>query len=111
MKPGVGDVDPDKLIRHYDDNKDNNHVSNLVAGTQKQNIEDAIRNGHRDLKGHTHTLTIRDKLTNDILSFCPAEKFIEYSGHSCQNGGVSRMMTREWFKKRFEVVEYRLGKV
>jgi hypothetical protein len=107
----VGDVEPGKLIRHYDDNRDNNHLSNLVVGTQKDNIADAIRNGHRDRGGRTHTLVVYDKLSNECLTFCPAEKFIEYSGHSCQNGGISRMMTRDWFKKRFEVMEYRVGKV
>jgi len=107
----VGEVEPGKLIRHYDDNRNNNHLSNLVVGTQKDNIADAIRNGHRDLRGHTYTLVVYDKLNNERLTFCPAEKFIEYSGHSCQNGGISRMMTRDWFKKRFEVIEYRVGKV
>lgn len=107
----VGEVEPGMIIRHYDDNKDNNHISNLVVGTQKENIHDAIRNGHRDRGGRTHTLVVYDKLTNERLTFCPAEKFIEYSGHSCQNGGLSRIMTRDWFKKRFEVIEYRLGKV
>lgn len=110
-KTWVGDVEPGKLVRHYDDDKNNNHVSNLVVGTQKQNIEDSIRNGHRELKGNTHTLIVYDKLVDERLTFCPAEKFIEYSGHSCQNGGLSRMMSRDWFKKRFEVIEYRLGKV
>lgn len=110
-KTWVGEVEPGKIIRHYDDNKNNNHYSNLVVGTQKQNIEDAIRNGHRDRGGRTHTLIVYDKLTNERLTFCPADEFIEYSSHGCQNGGISRMMTRDWFKKRFEVIEYRVGKV
>lgn len=110
-KTWIGDVPPGQVVRHYDDDRDNNHASNLVAGTQKQNIEDAFRNGHKECSGRTHTLIVYDKLTDEVLSFCPAEKFISYSGHSCANGGVSRMMTRDWFKDRFDVIEYRLGKV
>lgn len=107
----VGNIEPGMLIRHYDDNRDNNRLSNLVVGTQKDNIEDSFRNGHKHLKGNTRTLVVYDKWTNKELTFCPAEKFIDYSGHSCQNGSISRMLTRDWFKQRFEVIEYRLGKV
>ena len=107
----IGELQSDELIRHYDDDKDNNHVNNLVIGTQKQNIEDSIRNGHRDRRGRTHTLIVYDKFTDECLAFCPADEIITYSGHSCQNGGISRMMSRDWFKQRFEVIEYRLGKV
>jgi hypothetical protein len=37
---------PDNLpvVRHLDDNPDNNHVSNLAWGTQKDNMQDAIKN-------------------------------------------------------------------
>lgn len=33
--------------RHLDDNKDNNHISNLVWGTHQENMADCIRNGKR----------------------------------------------------------------
>ena len=33
------------VIRHLDDNPLNNHVDNLRWGTQKQNMEDARKNG------------------------------------------------------------------
>jgi hypothetical protein len=32
-------------VRHLDDVKHNNHVSNLAYGTQAENMQDAIRNG------------------------------------------------------------------
>jgi hypothetical protein len=32
-------------VRHLDDDRENNHVSNLAYGTQADNIADAIRNG------------------------------------------------------------------
>ena len=107
----IGEIEPGKVIRHYDDDKDNNCASNLIAGTQKENIEDSFRNGNKHLKGNTHSLTVYDKEARKQITFCPAEKFIQYSGHSCQNGGLSRMMTRNWFKQRYEIIEYRLGKV
>jgi hypothetical protein len=33
------------MVRHLDDNKSNNHVSNLAWGTALENAADAIRNG------------------------------------------------------------------
>lgn len=107
----IGDVPDGKIIRHLDDDKDNNHADNLGLGTQKENIKDAFRNGHKFLKGNAHTLTVYDKLIDEEVTFCPAERFIEYSRHSCVNGGISRMMSRNWFKERFDVIKYKLGKV
>ena len=40
----VGELPENKLIRHLDDNEENNHYLNLVAGTPKENSADAIRN-------------------------------------------------------------------
>ena len=48
---------------------------------------------------------------NKILTFCPASNFIIYSGHSCANGSVKRMFTRNWFKVRYEIIDYNKGKV
>lgn len=33
------------IVRHWDDDKKNNHVSNLLWGTESDNKKDAIRNG------------------------------------------------------------------
>lgn len=41
----VGPCPPGKQVRHYDDNKSNNSLENLIYGTCKENIDDAIRNG------------------------------------------------------------------
>lgn len=92
-------------INHIDDNKDNNHISNLYAGTQKQNIYDCKMNGHR--VGNVWYLTVRDKQRDQIISFSPASDFIKYSGHPCNNGGIKRMFTRNWFKKRYEIIDYK----
>lgn len=48
--PDFKDIEPKPsstklVIRHLDDNPLNNHVDNLRWGTQKQNMEDARKNG------------------------------------------------------------------
>lgn len=41
-------------VRHYDDDKSNNTVSNLLYGTRSQNIRDAVRNGTQAQVAKTH---------------------------------------------------------
>lgn len=41
----VGLCPDGKEVRHYDDVKSNNSLENLIYGTHKENIADAIRNG------------------------------------------------------------------
>lgn len=43
--------DKDSKARHLDDNRENNTLSNLAWGTQKENIHDALRNGVFGAKG------------------------------------------------------------
>lgn len=43
----MGPVPAGQLIRHFDDVKSNNWLSNLVAGSQSDNMRDAVRNGAR----------------------------------------------------------------
>ena len=40
------------LVRHLDDNPDNNHVDNLAWGTKRDNQKDAVRNGRVRPKTH-----------------------------------------------------------
>lgn len=94
-----------KQINHKDDNKMNPSVSNLYLGTQKENIADCFRNENR--VGNMNYLTVYDKEEDQILTFTPAKAFIDYCGHSCQNGGIKRMFSRNWFKKRFDLIDYR----
>lgn len=102
----VRPINSHDLILHKDDNQLNNDLSNLYIGTQKENIRDCISNKHR--VGIVHYLKIYDKEKKNVLSFCPALDFIKYSGHSCQNGGLQRMFSRNWFKQRYQIIEYRL---
>lgn len=102
----IGELKSDCQINHKDDNKNNNHYTNLYAGTQKENIQDCISNGHRSTTNIWY-LTLYDKEKNKIITFSPASDFIEYSGHSCKNGSVKRMLTKNWFKKRYKIIDYK----
>lgn len=101
----IGKIENGKQINHKDDNKNNNHYSNLYTGTQQQNIQDCIKNNHR--QGNIWYLTIYDKQTKRCVTFCPASDFIVYSGHSCMNKSVKRMFNKNWFKKRYEIIDYK----
>lgn len=104
----LGEIPKDRFVLHKDDNQLNNNINNLYLGDQIQNIQDPINNNHRI--GNTWILTIYDKKANQTITFCPANKFIEYCGHPCQNGNVKRMFDRNWFKERYVVIDYYLCK-
>lgn len=104
----IGEIIKGMSVLHKDDDSFNNNFNNLYLGTQKDNIKDCIKNGHR--VGNLWILTIYDKELDETLTFCPAYKFIEYSKHPCKNGCVNRVFSRNWFKKRYEVIDYRLCK-
>lgn len=100
----VGNVPEDMQINHRDDNKNNNHYTNLYAGSQKDNVCDCIRNDHR--KGNIHYLTVLDKKIGKVITFSPCSDFIGYSGHPCGNRSVKRMFSKNWFKTRYEIIDY-----
>lgn len=91
-------------INHLNDNKMNPSVYNLYRGTQKQNIRDCKDNGNRI--GNLKYLTVFDKEVGQVLTFSPITEFIEYCGHPAANGSVKRMFSRNWFKKRYEIIDY-----
>lgn len=101
----IGKLKDKEQINHKDDNKNNNHYTNLYAGSQKENIQDCVLNEHR--KGNVWYLTIYDKEENKIITFCPASNFIEYSGHPNKNKSVKRMFAKNWFKKRYKIIDYK----
>lgn len=98
-----GDIPKNKQINHYDDNKDNNNFNNLYLGNQKQNIDDCMRNGHR--VGNIKPIIVLDKKINSIKHFSPIKDFIEYTGHTTQNGSLSHVENKKWFKKRFDIIK------
>lgn len=95
-------------VNHINDDKKNNSANNLYYGTQRENVNDRVRNNHNI--GPSRILTVYDKEKQEVVTFFPAKEIIPYAGHSQVNGGVSRCMTRNWFKKRFDIIEYRLVK-
>lgn len=101
----IGEIPEGKQINHKDDDKDNNHFSNLYAGSQKENIRDCIDNNH--WCGYTYYLTVFDKKVNKVLTFCPAKNFIEYSGHSNKSGNLNKFFKKNWFKKRYDIIEFK----
>ena len=101
----IGNLKKDEQLNHKDDDKLNPSLDNLYIGTQKENIRDCINNGHRC--GYVFSLRVFDRETGKIETFCPANKFIEYSGHSCASGSIVKMMRRNWFKSRYEVIYFK----
>ena len=100
----IGDIPDNIYVLHKDDNQFNNNINNLYLSNQKQNIKDCIDNNHR--VGNTWILTVYDKQKDKTLSFCPASNFIEYCGHPSANRSVKRFFTRNWFKERYEIIDY-----
>lgn len=64
----VGPIPDGMLVRHYDDNPRNNHLSNLAIGTHSENMRDAVRNGihpesRRTHCNHGHEFTEQNTIT------------------------------------------------
>lgn len=100
----IGPIHNGLQINHIDDDKDNNHYSNLYLGTQKENIQDCIKNGSR--KGHLKQIQIFDKVTEKLLHFDSVKAFIIYSGHKVSNGSISKCLSHKWFQDRYEIISY-----
>ena len=101
----VRPLEDGEQVNHIDDNTFNNHYRNLYAGTQKQNIDDCFTNKHR--VGNVFYLTIYDKEKDVIKTFCPANEFIRYCGHSNKSGSLNKFFGKNWFKKRYEIIEFK----
>ena len=101
----VGEIANNEQINHKNDNSLDNRLCNLYLENQQQNITDYIDNNHR--VGNIFYLTIYDKFTNKILTFCPAIEFATYCGHSSTNGSVNKFFNKKWFKQRYEILEFK----
>lgn len=104
----LGEIPAGYQVNHKDDDSLNNNINNLYLGSQKENIRDCVKNNHRS--GNCWVLTVFDNEVSQTKTFCPAFDFIEYSGHPCQNQCLNRMFSRNWFKKRFTIIDYHLCK-
>lgn len=98
-----GNIPSGMQINHIDDNKQNNHFSNLYAGTQKENISDCIRNNHR--VGNRQSILIHEKSTGRYLLFPSIKELISYTGHHISSGSVGKIKNKIWFKERYEIIE------
>lgn len=101
----IGEIANGEQINHKNNNSLDNRLCNLYLGSQQQNITDCINNNHKD--ANIFYLTIYDKFTNKILTFCPAIEFAKYCGHSSANGSVNKFFNKNWFKQRYEILEFK----
>ena len=101
----VRDLEKGEQVNHINDDGLDNRIENLYVGTQKENINDCFNNNHR--VGNVFYLTLFDKEVNKIITFCPAKDFIKYSGHSNKSGSLNKFFNKNWFKKRYEIIEFK----
>lgn len=97
---------PDAIVRHRDDNKDNNTLDNLVWGTQSDNFADAVRNDRMTASmGENHYLAklsyekaayIREAINAGVSMGTLARKFGVHTGTIFQ---VKWGMT--WMKDKY----------
>jgi hypothetical protein len=73
-------------VLHKDDNPDNNHYTNLYWGTQKQNTDDALRNGHRPQGEKMYN----SKRTNEEVAYI---KFLLQTKHHRE---VAKIVGEHW---------------
>lgn len=74
-----------QLIMHLDNNKQNNHISNLKFGTYKENIQDAYNDGlHSNMKAVIQYDKNNNKI-NDFKSITDASKKTKISITSIAN--------------------------
>lgn len=100
-----GEIPNGYQINHINDNSIDNRLSNLYVGTQKENISDCELNNHR--VGNCFYLTVYDNQIDRVLTFCPAKDFIDYSGHPNKSGSLNKFFNKNWFKKRFDILEFK----
>lgn len=98
-----GAIPSGKQINHLNDDKNNNHISNLYLGDQKENIRDCINNHHR--VGHVHPVKVFDKKLDQEILFSSVKDFLRYTGHPISNGALSKCLNRKWFNDRFQLIE------
>lgn len=100
----VDKIKSNQQVNHKDDNSENNTLSNLYVGSQQENINDCFDNKHR--VGNVFKLTLYDNEKDKIITFCPASDFIEYSGHTNKSGSLQKFFTKQWFEKRYKIINY-----
>lgn len=100
----VDDIEECQQVNHKDDNTKNNTLQNLYVGNQADNIVDCKNNKHR--VGNVCILKLFDTKLNKEVEFCPANNFIDYSGHTNKSGSIQKMFDKQWFKTRYKILKY-----
>lgn len=95
-------INDGQVVCHIDDDKDNNNISNLRLGTQKQNISDCVKNGHRC--GRIKSVTVFDKEDRRVYKFPTVSDLISHTGHGNLSGSFAKIKNKKWFTKRFDVI-------
>lgn len=99
----VHPIDSKIQINHRDDNKNNNHYTNLYAGNQKDNALDRVRNGHHC--GYTKSITVYDKDLDTTFTFPSIKDLVHWTGHDYTYISLHRTIHRPWFKNRYDIIE------
>ena len=73
-----------EIVRHLDDDKDNNSLSNLKWGTIKENVEDAIRNNVFKIPDNSKKWLIKSP-SGDIIEVENLSKFCSENNLTKQN--------------------------
>ncbi len=78
----IHNVNNDPVVRHLDDDVDNNHVDNLAWGTQRDNHNDCVRNGN--YKPFTDVMREKSysKSRRPVICHTPDGSIEEYRGVS-----------------------------
>jgi len=81
-----------EVVRHLDDNKDNNTLSNLKWGTIKENIQDAIRN---------NVFVIPDNSKKWLIK-TPNGQLIKVNNltNFCKENGLTKQTLHKTYKKQ-----------
>lgn len=96
-------IDSKVQINHRDDNKDNNHYTNLYAGNQRDNALDRVRNGHHC--GYKKAITVYDKELNERFTFPSIADLVNWTGHNIKYISLKRTICKKWFKERYELID------
>lgn len=62
-----------------------------------------MRNNHR--VGHIYSIVVLDKKIGKEMAFPSIKDFINYTGHHIQNGSLSHIKDKKWFKERFDIIK------
>ena len=98
----VGEIPKGLQVNHYDDNKLNNHYSNLYLGTQKRNIADCIRNQHR--MGNYISYTLYDKRNKLIITFPSVQELLKFLNKKPANKSVNKYIHTKWFNEQYDII-------